>query len=143
MLNMSQLCSSEGIPPWQAASGRHLLQQAGSAYFLLSDITMGLGKLGRALRYGRYSVLCVRKSQTKQILFGLRFDRLEHCLQVQVRSWGLPLLSVRPASSSEHGSCVETFTASAPRYAPWHMAVFYSVSHTHTRTHAQIGRAHV
>ncbi|XP_064398413.1 erythroid differentiation-related factor 1-like isoform X3 [Halichondria panicea] len=45
-------------PPWKIQGACKLLYQAGSAYLLLADVSLGQNKLGRALRYGKYSVLC-------------------------------------------------------------------------------------
>lgn len=53
--------SSLTSQPWQLLSTSKLMEQAGNAYFLLAESAMSLNKLGRALRYGKYSILCSSK----------------------------------------------------------------------------------
>ena len=55
----SESASREAVPDkWQLASASYLFHQAGSAYLLLADTASHMEKLGRALRYAKYSVTC-------------------------------------------------------------------------------------
>lgn len=44
-------------PSWKLRGTSQLMAQAGSAYLMLAKISLEQNKLGRALRYGKYSVL--------------------------------------------------------------------------------------
>lgn len=57
--------------PWKQQGACRLFSQAGSAYLVLADISLGQNRLGRALRYGKYSIFCFCKSQYHLLYFFL------------------------------------------------------------------------
>ncbi len=67
-MDIPSLVTAGGTPPpWKIQGACKLLYQAGSAYLLLADVSLGQNKLGRALRYGKYSVLCSSESNLPYI----------------------------------------------------------------------------
>ncbi len=60
-------------PLWKLQGICKLFSQAGSAYLLLAEVYLSQNSLGRALRYGKYSIFCSSKSYDSECLYIVKF----------------------------------------------------------------------